>query len=97
MKLDRRFWRRKGIEGPVSGPVGPSPLEPPRAPSRVSLPVSTPAQAPAGRIAADDDATLLRKTRLRLMTVSGLVTLAILVVLGTSIYLTSRTSWLGPI
>ena len=50
MKLDRRFWRRKGIEGPVSGPVGPSPLEPPRAPSRVSLPVSTPAQAPAGRI-----------------------------------------------
>jgi signal transduction histidine kinase len=40
----------------------------------------------------DEDARLLRRTRLRLMTVSGLVTLVILVALGTAVYLlVSRT------
>ncbi|HEX7497357.1 MAG TPA: hypothetical protein VF344_02685, partial [Candidatus Limnocylindrales bacterium] len=40
------------------------------------------------RAAVDEDAGILRRTRLRLMLVSGLVTLVILVVLGAAVYLT---------
>ncbi|MGA3057457.1 MAG: HAMP domain-containing sensor histidine kinase [Candidatus Limnocylindrales bacterium] len=42
--------------------------------------------APSGRGRSDDDARILRGTRLRLMAVSGLVTLFILVVLGVAAY-----------
>jgi len=45
-------------------------------------------KAPVARAAADEDAGILRRTRLRLMLVSGLVTLVILVVLGAAVYLT---------
>jgi signal transduction histidine kinase len=40
----------------------------------------------------DEDARLLRRTRLRLMAVSGLVTLVILVALGTAVYLLVSTT-----
>src|ERR1035437_2830974 len=43
------------------------------------------------RIAPEDDARLLRRTRLRLMAVSGAVTLVLLVVLGAAVYGTVST------
>jgi signal transduction histidine kinase len=46
---------------------------------------SAPAPAPDG---SEEDARLLRRTRLRLMALSGLVTLAILVALGVAVYVT---------
>jgi signal transduction histidine kinase len=45
-----------------------------------------PAARPAGRNGSEEDARILRRTRLRLMAVSGVVTLVILVVLGVAMY-----------
>ena len=47
---------------------------------------SAEARPPVAQTGAADDARILRRTRLRLMAVSGVVTLAILVALGASIY-----------
>src|ERR1035437_5008631 len=48
--------------------------------------------AVVARSASDDDARLLRSTRLRLMAVSGAVTLLLLVVLGTAVYVIVSTA-----
>src|ERR1035437_7410180 len=52
--------------------------------------VATGAPRPNGH---DEDARLLRNTRLRLMAVSGLVTLLILLVLGGAVYATASNSF----
>jgi signal transduction histidine kinase len=48
---------------------------------------------PVGRIAPEDDARLLRSTRLRLMAVSGAVTLLLLVVFGAAVYTATSNSY----
>ncbi len=59
----------------------------PGRPARLEAAVDQAADpAPAERGRSDDDARILRRTRLRLMAVSGLVTLFILVALGVSAY-----------
>ena len=45
-------------------------------------------RSPVARAALEDDARILRRTRVRLMLVSGLVTMVILMTLGAAVYLT---------
>jgi signal transduction histidine kinase len=53
---------------------------------RTSASVAETAAIPVGRDGADEDARILRRTRLRLMAVSAAVTLVILLVLGGAVY-----------
>src|ERR1035437_10040464 len=47
------------------------------------------------RIAPEDDARLLRRTRLRLMAVSGAVTLVLLVLFGAAVYTATSNAYRG--